>query len=159
MITMLLGGLWHGAAWNFVLWGFYQGSILSLHRIWKEWRGRADSLIFSAWKLWQIPLFFAVTCYGWLLFRAHSLGQIVHFTKLLIFDFGTFDYGAGLPKAPAVLGIFLLFLLELVQFITDDQLYYRRLRIPFRGCLIAAMITIVLMGSSGEPTQFIYFQF
>ena len=36
MITMLLGGLWHGAAWNFVLWGFYQGSMLCAYRIWRQ---------------------------------------------------------------------------------------------------------------------------
>ena len=38
MITMVLGGLWHGAAWNFLLWGFYQGSILCVHRVWREYR-------------------------------------------------------------------------------------------------------------------------
>ena len=38
MITMLLGGLWHGAAWNFVLWGFYQGILLCIYRAWTEIR-------------------------------------------------------------------------------------------------------------------------
>jgi D-alanyl-lipoteichoic acid acyltransferase DltB (MBOAT superfamily) len=38
LITMTLGGLWHGASWNFVIWGLYNGALLSLERIWRVWR-------------------------------------------------------------------------------------------------------------------------
>ena len=53
MITMLLGGLWHGAAWNFVLWGFYQGALLCTYRVWIEtgFKGRLAQrmLLFPAY--------------------------------------------------------------------------------------------------------------
>ena len=38
MLTMALGGLWHGAAWNYLLWGIYQGILLCVYRVWREWR-------------------------------------------------------------------------------------------------------------------------
>ncbi len=69
MLTMLLGGLWHGARWNFVLWGAYHGGLLALHR--RFFHGR------SRWPRWLRQLgMFHLTCLGWLFFRATSLAQI-----------------------------------------------------------------------------------
>jgi alginate O-acetyltransferase complex protein AlgI len=160
MITMFLGGLWHGAAWNYVLWGCYQGSILCIYRIWREYRPEP-----SNWgkhrisRLAMIVIFFVIVCYGWLLFRAHSLAQIVHFTSLLVTDFGDLDYGAGIPKFSSLLGISVLFGMEIAQYLTNNPHYYRRLVPLARGFLIAAMLTIIMIGMSNEPAQFIYFQF
>jgi len=160
MITMTLGGLWHGAAWNFLLWGFYQGSLLCVYRVWREYRPHES-------QIWKHPLarmtlivtFFCFVCYGWLLFRAQSLAQVVHFSSLLVSDFGNLNYGGGRPRLSSVLGIMLLALIEITQYWTGDVRYYRRLMLPARGFLIAAMFTIILLGMSNEPAQFIYFQF
>src|SRR5215831_19066788 len=73
MITMVIGGVWHGAAWNFVLWGAYQGGLLCIYRIWREYRPQKSPA-------WDHPIaqaglgvfFFAIVCYGWILFRAQS---------------------------------------------------------------------------------------
>ena len=168
LITMLLGGLWHGAAWNFVLWGFYQGALLCLYHVWRDPRARGSTEhrahLSSAWRssilhLGSHVVFLMVVCYGWLLFRAHSLAQIGHFTALLVSDFGDLDYGAGIPRLSALPGVILLFVMEAAQYWTGDPHYYRRLPVPLRGFLIAAMIAITLMGMSNEPAQFIYFQF
>lgn len=158
MITMVLGGLWHGAAWNYVLWGFYQGSLLCVARFWGQWRPRATQpgMLRNAG---AIAFFFVFVCYGWLLFRAHSLEQVVSFTGILFTDFGNLDYGGGIPRISALLGIPLLAAMELYQYWTDDRRWERRLALPLRAGLIAAMITITLMGTSNEPAQFIYFQF
>ncbi len=160
MITMVLGGLWHGAAWNFLLWGFYQGSILCVHRVWREYRPHGSQI----WKhpiarLALIVIFFIVVCYGWLLFRAQSLAQIVHFSSLLIFDFGDPNYGAGIPRLSSILGLSLLLVMEIAQYWTNDARYYRSLILPARGFLIAVMLAIITIGMSNEPAQFIYFQF
>ena len=64
MITMVLGGLWHGAAWNFVWWGIYHGILLVGFQLWSQWPDR-----------WQAPrglaivAMFHLTLFGWLLFR------------------------------------------------------------------------------------------
>jgi alginate O-acetyltransferase complex protein AlgI len=89
MITMLLGGLWHGAAWNFVLWGAYHGLLLMLARI-PRLHGlgaRIDALPGPggrAVRVLQAVFFFHCICLGWALFRAGSLAECVTlFTKLL----------------------------------------------------------------------------
>ena len=168
MITMLLGGLWHGAAWNFVLWGFYQGALLCAYRVWIEvgLKGRLAQRALPFPALQREPLhlvshvvFFLFVCYGWLIFRAHSLAQIVDFTSLLVYDFGDLDYGAGIPRLSSLVGSCLLFLMEVAQYWRGDVRYYRRLPTPLRGFHVAALIAITIMGMSNEPAQFIYFQF
>lgn len=160
MFTMLLGGLWHGAAWNFLLWGFYQGSILCVYRVWREYRPH-ESKIWShpIARLALIAIFFVIVCYGWLLFRAQSLAQVVYFSSLLISDFGNLDYRGGSPRFSSVLGLTLLLFMEIAQYWTSDARYYRSLILPARGFLIAAMLAIIMIGMSNEPAQFIYFQF
>ena len=161
MITMLLGGLWHGAAWNFVLWGFYQGSLLCIYRIWHQIKDTKERTLSRSFITQTISIagFFAFVCYGWLLFRSHSLTQIVDFTRLLFVDFGNIDYGAGLPRMSALLGLALLIPMEIIQYWKADAHYYQRFPVPLRGCFIAALIVVIMIGTSNEPAQFIYFQF
>jgi alginate O-acetyltransferase complex protein AlgI len=168
IITMLLGGLWHGAAWNFVLWGLYQGLALCIYRIWQEKHGAApvqhragdgNRTVQLARHIAANAAFLIVVCYGWLLFRAHSLEQITDFTRILISDFGNFDYGGGSPRLSAILGMGLLTAMEIIQYWKSDPCFYRRFPAPVRGFLIASMIAITVMGTSNEPAQFIYFQF
>ena len=163
MATMLLGGLWHGAAWNFVLWGFYQGTLLCVHRVWAEFRGpdniaaRGSALILR--HVGANVVFFLFVCYGWLIFRAHSFSQIVNFTWTLFADFGDFDYGAGTPRLSSLIGIAILVALEISQFSSGDEYVYRKLWAPFRGLLLAALVVTIMMGMSNDPAQFIYFKF
>jgi hypothetical protein len=100
-------------------------------------------------------VFFLFVCYGWLIFRAHSLAQIVDFTSLLVYDFGDLDYGAGIPRLSSLMGSCLLFLMEIAQYWRGDVRYYRRFPVPLRGFHIAALIAITIMGMSNEPAQFI----
>lgn len=165
---MLLGGLWHGAAWNFVLWGLYQGAALCIYRLWRQYGSKRPpeqqikvqpTIRHVIRHVVASAVFFVVICYGWLLFRAHSLAQIVDFSSLLVTDFGNLDYGGGSPRLSSLLGMSLLFAMEVAQYWKADPCYYRRLYVPVRGFLIAAMIAITMMGMSNEPAQFIYFQF
>ena len=134
MITMLLGGLWHGAAWNFVLWGLYQGGALCIYRIWRQYgsQGPPRPLIeaqpakrHAIRHLAANAVFFVVICYGWLLFRAHSLAQIMDFSSLLVTDFGDLDYGGGTPRLSSLLGMSLLFMMEIAQYWKADPCYYQ----------------------------------
>ena len=168
MITMLLGGLWHGAAWNFVLWGFYQGALLSVYRIWTELRLKASpkqspELNWICGRRMQHVaanlIFLLFVCYGWLLFRAHSFSQIFQFSSLLVGDFGDLDYAGGVPRLSSLIGIPLLVCLEIVEYSSGDVRYYRRLPPPLRGLLVAVLLVVTVMGMSNEPAQFIYFQF
>src|SRR2546427_545349 len=79
-VTMLLGGLWHGAAWNFVIWGLWHGAGLSIHRMWTK---RNDATPSVVWRFtgWAATMLFVL--YGWLLFRAGSVEHIVSLTRAL----------------------------------------------------------------------------
>jgi D-alanyl-lipoteichoic acid acyltransferase DltB (MBOAT superfamily) len=86
LITMLLGGIWHGAGWKFILWGVYHGFLLAaLHLIRSLWK--KDS---STWR-WvrplQIGIFFQLTCVGWLVFRCNWVSQIVTFPQAILTNF------------------------------------------------------------------------
>jgi alginate O-acetyltransferase complex protein AlgI len=70
MLTMLLGGLWHGASWNFVIWGGYHGVLLSLERVTGWNRIRAATWL-------RVPLTFVLVCVGWVFFRATTLSGSV----------------------------------------------------------------------------------
>ena len=65
MLTMVLGGLWHGAAWPFVLWGFFHGTMLCIEHAWK---GRVK---FPAWLRWAVT--FHLVVFGWILFRSPNM--------------------------------------------------------------------------------------
>jgi len=149
MATMLLGGLWHGAAWNFILWGFYQGALLCINRVWTELRGpdRAVASGASATlrRIGATCFFFVVVCYG--------------FTWRLFADFGDFDYGAGTPRLSSLVGIAILVVLEMAQFNSGDEFFHRRLPSPLRGLFLAALVVTIMMGMSNDPAQFIYFKF
>jgi alginate O-acetyltransferase complex protein AlgI len=97
MMTMLLGGLWHGAAWTFVIWGALHGFYLVVHHTWQ--RLTKDSAP-SAWisrASWALTLLAVIV--GWVFFRAHSVAQ-----ALVILKGMAGLYGLGLPDqlAPAL---------------------------------------------------------
>ncbi|AMV38289.1 MBOAT family O-acyltransferase [Planctomyces sp. SH-PL62] len=169
MITMLLGGLWHGAAWNFVLWGAYQGAILCLYRLFTPRARPADldepspagglDLGRRIGAVLSTGFFFVLTCYGWMLFRAGSLEQVVDYTRILLS--GPFDLHTTIakPTTAGVLGLPLLIAFECLEYSAGTRLFYRSLPSPVRGALYALLLFILVMGTSNAATQFIYFQF
>ncbi len=166
-LTMLLGGLWHGAAWNFVLWGAYQGAILCIYRLLGIGVRRAgqEEIVLSFKQrvlgMLNMMFFFAVTCYGWLLFRAVSFDQIVSFTGQLLTDWGASSLHLTMrkPTLAGMLGVLLLIVYELTEYNLKDTCFYKRFPVPIRAGLYATMIFIIFMGTSNAPVQFIYFQF
>ena len=88
-----------------------------------------------------------------------SPAQILDYTRTLLTG------GTGLgplikrPSPAALFGLPLLVAYELCQYAAGDSHFYERLPTPVRGALYATMLFLIAMGSSNEPTQFIYFQF
>ena len=98
-----------------------------------------------------------VTCYGWLLFRAGSLEQIIEFTRILIIDWDL-SLTMKRPTFSAILGAPVLIALDVYVYKRDDS-YLERVPEAVRGCVYALLLFVLLMGLSNDPTQFIYFQF
>lgn len=155
-LTMVLGGLWHGAAWTFVIWGVYQGLVLGVAR------GIAD-LSIPLRRTWQKValglLMFHVTCYGWLIFRAQSAGQVLDFTRRLVTDL-TFS-ATTIPSLlePLLWIVAPLLAVHIWQAKHDDELAIFRLPTVVRYALYAGLFWLVLVFGDFEGAEFIYFQF
>ena len=77
MITMLLGGLWHGAAWTFVIWGAYHGLLLCVYRAASNCRHGFTVPASSSIRALRISIMFGFTLLGWLIFRSETPQQIL----------------------------------------------------------------------------------
>ncbi len=155
MITMLLGGLWHGASWNFVFWGGLHGLYLVAHRLARggtvdagpvRWR-QAPSILVT---------FFFVTI-AWVFFRADTfeaswqiLGNI-----LTLADGVTIGEDVALV---AILGLATLFV-DLTNRNGFDAVRLVRRSPALAGAAAAVVVAAVVVFSGGTPEPFIYFQF
>lgn len=162
MLTMVLGGLWHGAAWNFIAWGFYQGGILGVHRALTgthKRSGEGERRGIQDWlgRLIKITLFFQVVCYGWLLFRAGSFAQITDFTWRLVAG----PAGLSMPSPPlaAFLAMGFLFAWDCLTERSGNVRFYDSWPIWVRAGLYAGMIYLLAFGATTATSSFIYFQF
>src|SRR6185503_17645021 len=70
MLTMLLGGLWHGASWTFVVWGGLHGLALAVHKLWMGWRGERTAPAGPVRKLVAWATTMLLVCVAWVFFRA-----------------------------------------------------------------------------------------
>ena len=157
ILTMLLGGLWHGAAWNFVIWGLFHGLILCIYRAAGD---RKVGILPASWaRPVGIAFFFMITCYGWLLFRATSIDQVAEFTRILVSDFGNLTLTMQPPTFAALAGLLIVVVLEAVEYRVGLKEVHARANSLFKGAVCAALVFVLLMGSSNAPQQFIYFQF
>jgi alginate O-acetyltransferase complex protein AlgI len=164
MITMLLGGLWHGAAWTFVVWGAIHGALLCLYRAVEEpvvgvWpKGALASQIGRAL---AVVLFFHLTCLAWVFFRAESMTQALDLLRAL----GTLPrsmaeaIGKLGPVRAGGLLVSLLLLIQLVEWKTRDHWVLLRVPAPLRGLVYTAgALLFIWLGDDGG-NAFIYFQF
>ena len=149
MITMTLGGLWHGAAWGFVLWGAMHGACLVVEH---QLRGRVSA---PGWLRWAIV--FNVVVFGWILFRTESLDLATAFiSRLAVPGPATLWAPAALAAIVVVIGFQLLPPDPLERF----RLRAARLPAPALGLVLAGVVAVVgaTVPSQGVP-PFIYFQF
>ncbi|MBA3649939.1 MAG: MBOAT family protein [Chthoniobacterales bacterium] len=155
MVTMLLGGLWHGAAWTFVIWGALHGFALILHRLWCEWIARFSRLS-KAKVLIGWPLTIYWVCLAWIFFRAADLPQAGVVLRSFVFwhNYGTMALNPWLLALVPALG--------LVHWMTARGLFagwWRRgpdaVFAAGFGCAVAGVLLFV----PTHYTPFIYFQF
>ena len=160
MLTMVIGGFWHGAAWNFLLWGFYHGSLLIVHRTVApaldrvfNWPGRVGRALSFAL---LVVVFFHFTCYGWLLFRAASFAQIAAMTASF---FGPWNVDWQVAREIALYASPLV-LVQVIQRISGklDFFSFRWIPAEVRVAAYSAMTYFVLF-RGGIQQSFIYFQF
>jgi D-alanyl-lipoteichoic acid acyltransferase DltB (MBOAT superfamily) len=154
LATMLLGGLWHGAAWNFVLWGLWHGAGLAVHRFVTE---DASTPASRARQIGSWLGTMAFVFYGWLLFRARSLEQIL----ALNHSFAHWTAPPWLGSYALCLSFFALplVLVEIWQKKADNLLAPLRLAVVPRLILQGLLLYGIVLFWNREKAAFIYFQF
>jgi alginate O-acetyltransferase complex protein AlgI len=152
--TMLLGGLWHGASWTFVLWGGYHGTLLALERA-----AGKKSLLARTPAAFQRGFTFVLVLVGWVLFRCESLAQAGALLAGMcgMHGAGTWAamFGDMLPFAPWMLAGALL-----VAFFAPNTWEIKWKQGFWIGCLLCALFVLcvmVILINSSSP--FLYFQF
>ena len=161
LITMVLGGLWHGAAWTFALWGVYHGLLLIGYRHAERLTGIARWLTGAslAARVSSWAVMFHATCLGWLIFRSRSAAQLRDLLHSLLVDFSPGSVDVARLLTPLVLYTTPLLLVHACEAWFDDTLVVRRLPIGVRYSVYAATFYLTMLFGNFGGSDFIYFQF
>lgn len=156
-LVMALGGLWHGAAWPYVLWGSYHGVLLVIERVWLDARNvpaKREYTLVGEWV--RIVLFWAPMLVGMAIVRCESVPQFWH-----LFTHQSFELSDRAVAGFTTLAYFTwpLVVVQLAQHFTKDLMAPLRLPLVLRGGLVAFLLLGMMVFGVREPVEFFYFQF
>ena len=165
LLTMLLGGLWHGAAVRFILWGGLHGAALALHKLWMalvpgakatgaqmHWWSRAAGMLLT----------FNIVCLGWLMFRAESMQTVSLMLHQIFENFNAAMIPQVVTGYAAVFALIAAgYILHLLPSAVDAVAQRIVVHAPLvlQVLMAAAMIWCVMQIKSSDIQPFIYFQF
>ncbi|MBR5484741.1 MAG: MBOAT family protein [Alistipes sp.] len=165
MLTMLLGGLWHGAAVRFVLWGALHGVALAVHKAWMSiipWAKPEGKQMNIILRLGGWFFTFNLVCLGWLLFRAEDM-QTVH---LMLYQITHNFNSAIIPQFvlgyKAVVGLIVLgYAMHFIPEKIDGDIQRKVSGASFwwQVAMLTAVVWCVMQIKSSDIQPFIYFQF
>ncbi len=173
-LTMALGGLWHGASWNFVVWGIYHGLSLAVHREFtefKESRKKLNNFCQSKlFNLFSIVLTFHAVCIGWVFFRVTDIGTAFSIIGKMLSPktFGSILHPERFILLQDHLPIIVLTALAMTTVLVAINIPFSRLNekgffknapAPLKGvfCAVLVMLMVTFLPDGSQP--FIYFQF
>ena len=170
MITMLLGGLWHGAAWVFVLWGFLHGAYQVVGRILSPYWQRlwAATRVPRLQAPFNVAIVYALTCLAWVYFRAGAPGiamadqlPVAHAIIGGIFSTEGWSWGAVINKFLILKGFLLIGMLLTVEIADEVRPMWRLVdeRPAFRVASFATLTWLIALFGVFSASAFIYFQF
>lgn len=158
MLTMLIGGLWHGAGWTFVVWGGIHGAALVVERWWRSRPGFVERPWTRGRRAWHRFVTFQVVCFAWIFFRSESFADAWELIERLFTAWGepsplvtwgvlaAIGVGLGSQYLPRRLPLALM-------------ARFSRLPVPAQACVLAgALLLVSVLGPEGVA-PFIYFQF
>ena len=183
MITMALGGLWHGASWHFMVWGVYQGALLCVHRLWSRSVGKTPwyqrLVAFPVSQFITRASTLVLVCIGWVLFRADTLGQAAEMIRAAVAVDRPLLQGLTLKLFDTPVLLMLLVSVIVVggwlwaiskPYLTRAWRAVERRGFPsltprlvywkmIRGVIYTAMILLLLLWPPHAQVTFIYFRF
>jgi D-alanyl-lipoteichoic acid acyltransferase DltB (MBOAT superfamily) len=169
MVTMVLGGLWHGAAIHFAIWGFYHGLLLVVHRELKLLidfvRPLRKFIASDVGHALSVFATFQAVCLGWILFRMEDMnsGWIMLRKMLFLNGFSTHLNMLAFNYPPIFRSIYLILILlfgaQLVFALLEKGNQVPCLPRPLKAAWCAVMLSLLLVFSPDTSPRFIYFQF
>ena len=164
LTTMLLGGFWHGASWNFIIWGAIHGVGLGIHKIWMLLTDKSLAA-FNQNRIYKIIsgiLTFHFVCFAWVFFKAEDL----EIAKTMIYQiFNNFDISVFGPFYDNYKGVVWMILAAMVLHLVPDNLadkvIARTKTIPMVVYILVFFLFLILYGyfKSAEQVMPIYLQF
>jgi D-alanyl-lipoteichoic acid acyltransferase DltB (MBOAT superfamily) len=156
MITMLLGGIWHGAAWKFVMWGALHGGGLAVERMCESWLGRRPTTRIGAFVSWLLVFHFV--CFAWIFFRAEDFTV----AGVFITGLGSGWTGPVQQAQPAMVALIVIGMAG--QFLPPgsfERVGLALARVPYWGLGVATGLLIAAVNALGPEgiAPFIYFRF
>lgn len=162
-ITMLLGGFWHGASWNFIIWGGMHGTALSIDKV-KMYIG--EKLKISGTGVFMKALGILVTfnfvCFCWIFFHASSLSDAIVFIKQIFTNFDISAAGKIFSNYQTVLWIMLLgFVMHAIPKKTEERFMIALSKLPMAAYIIIALglFFFFVQMKTAEPVMPVYLQF
>lgn len=159
IMTMLLGGLWHGASWKFVLWGLMHGGMLAIEKFFKS-IFKIPKNIFT--HLVAVFLTFNFVSFCWIFFRASDFKNAIEVIQQIALGF---DFNIVQQVSFAYPYIFLVLIIGYLLHFTPQKWeeilahFLSKMPLVLKAAIIAVVAWISIQVSSGELVPFIYFQF
>jgi len=162
-LTMLLGGLWHGASWNFVIWGSVHGVALCVHKAWQRFLGH-DKKYHPAGvrRFFAVLLTFHLVCFTWLFFAGSSLDSSLDMLRQIFTNFQPQLLGQFLAGYPTVSALLLLgYVIHFLPTSWNERTGRLMQRTPslLLALLLAFTIFCVVQVKASDIQPFIYFKF
>lgn len=164
VLAMTLSGLWHGAAWGFIVWGIYHGLLSLIHKLYAKWVKKANPKFVNTfiYKAITVFMFFQFTTIGWVFFRANSLRDAASMVWKMV-SFTQINYHPiYIVYFAIVLGLWLLHLAE--YYLRKNasiviEKWHRYFPEYIRAAAYVMVLIILILFTQREQSTFIYFQF
>jgi alginate O-acetyltransferase complex protein AlgI len=160
LVTMTLGGLWHGASWTFIVWGLFHGVLLAGHRVFRAWcaprAGVTAALHTVPGTILRWALTMAAVSVGWVFFRAETFqtaATVLH--RLVIPHTGR---GTPIHGTPVILALVAVIIAHLLAQGGGIR-WLQRLPAPVAGAVYGVGLSLTLLLAAPANQAFIYFQF
>lgn len=164
LTTMLLGGFWHGASWNFIIWGALHGIGLAIHKVWMLLTGRTFGKINNSrwYNVIAVIITFHFVCFGWVFFKAADYSTAIDMLYQISHDFSFSVWSGFFNNYWSVLVMMLLaYLLHAIPDNYADKMISRFQRVPLIAYIIIFFAFVIVYGyfKSATPVMPIYLQF
>ncbi|HUR67141.1 MAG TPA: MBOAT family O-acyltransferase [Chitinophagaceae bacterium] len=164
LTTMLLGGFWHGASWNFIIWGALHGIGLAIHKIWMLLTGRSFGKVNNS-KLYNaiaVLITFHFVCFSWVFFKAASMEDASNMLYQITHDLSFSVWGAFFDNYKGVIAMMAFaFILHAIPDDYADKVIGRFKKVPMPVYIALFFVFVIIYGyfKSAEPVMPIYLQF